>query len=85
MRLINYFCLLENQRELKISLKGDTNMSHEINILHNKFRMQSPLQEIHEVRFVNLSEKNIPHEVRLLLELGERFGLPLIEKDKENN
>jgi len=33
--------------------------------------------------FVNLSEKKIPHEVRLLLQLRETFGLLLIEKDKE--
>jgi len=41
------------------------------------------LKEVHDNWFVNLSNKTIPEEVKLLLQLGEKFSLPIVEKDKD--
>jgi len=80
---INYFCNDNNRNELKISLKKDTDQLTEIKISPDNFKLSSPLNELHDNWFVNLSKKTIPDEVRLLLQLGERFSLPFMKKDSE--
>jgi len=61
----------------------DTNSSNEIIVTPKNFKLDKPLNEAHDNWFVNLSKKTIPDEVRLLLQLGDKFGLPIVEKDKE--
>jgi len=53
---INYF-YKDNRNELKISLKNKTNSLKEINSPDN-FILDSPLNELHDNWFVNLSKKN---------------------------
>jgi len=55
----------------------------EVSISPMNFKLESPLEVIHEKWFVNLSKKKIPDEVRLLLQLGERFSLPSNKNDNE--
>jgi len=71
------------QSELTISLNKVTNSSNEIIVTPNDFILEKQLNEEHNNWFVNLSKKMIPNEVRLLLQLGEKFGLPLVDKNKE--
>jgi len=58
-------------------------MINEINISPDNFRLSSPLNTIHDKWFVNLSKKPIPEDVRMLLQLGEKFGLPSTKKNQE--
>jgi len=68
---------------LNISLKNKTNSLKEINISPDNFILDSPLNELHDNWFVNLSKKTIPDNVRLLLQLGERFSLSFVKKDRD--
>jgi len=68
---------------LKISLNNDNNSLPEVIIPPNKFNLHSPLNELHDKWLVNLSGKTIPLEVQLLLQLGDRFDLPLLKKDNK--
>jgi len=61
---IKYFYDNNNRKELKISLKNETNSLTEINISPNNFILDSPLNELHDNWFVNLSKKTIPDEVK---------------------
>jgi len=80
---IKYFYDDNNRNELQISLKNETNSLAEINISPNNFKLDSSLNELHDNWFVNLSNKTIPNEVRLLLQLGDRFSLPVMKRDKD--
>jgi len=80
---IKYFYNSNNRNELRISLNNDNNTFDEINISPNNFNASSSLNVLHDKWFVNLSNKTIPHEVKILLQLGERFGLPLETKNNE--
>jgi len=42
----------------------------------------SPALELRDEWFVNLSSSTIPQEVRLLLQLGDKFCLPIIDKER---
>jgi len=42
----------------------------------------SPLDKLHDNWFVNLCDFEIPQKVKLLLQLGEKFGFSLREQDK---
>jgi len=48
-----------------------TEASHTIRILPDRYVLTSPLNKLHEKWFVNLSDLEIPHEVKLLLQLGK--------------
>jgi len=78
---INYFYNDINRNELNVSLSKDTNSNIKINVSPYNFRLDSPLNKLHDNWFVNVSKKTIPEEVRLLLQLGERFSLPFTKKD----
>jgi len=81
---IKYFYSDNSQNELKIFFNNNNNgnITNEINISPENFRLCSPLNVIHDKWFVNLSKKPIPEEVRMLLQLGEKFGLPCTGKDQ---
>jgi len=68
---------------MEISLKKDMNSLTEINISPDNFILGSRLNELHDNWFINLSTKIIPDDIRILLQLGERFNLPFTKKDKE--
>jgi len=55
---INYFYKDNNRNALKISLQKESNSLTEINISPDNFRLDSPLNKLHENWFVNLSKKN---------------------------
>jgi len=82
---IKYFYSDNSQNELKISFNNNNNGKtiNEINISPDNFRLSSPLNTIHDKWFVNLSKKPIPEDVRMLLQLGEKFGLPSTKKNQE--
>ncbi|XP_011686449.1 PREDICTED: uncharacterized protein LOC105449146 [Wasmannia auropunctata] len=48
-----------------------------IHVSPEQFPIESSLEMIHNEWFVNLSNITFPPEVQLLLQLGEKFGLPL--------
>jgi len=73
----------ENTNELRIALNSDISCSKVVNVTPDNFELDKPLKTVHDNWFVNLSKKTIPEEVKLLLQLGEKFSLPLVEKDKE--
>jgi len=56
---INYYCKDNGAGELNLSLKKITN-SYNVNILPSNFRMDSPINLMHDNWFVNLSAKTIP-------------------------
>lgn len=41
----------------------------------------SPVWQLRDKWFINLSSHNIPHEVQTLLQLGEKFCLPIVDKE----
>jgi len=77
IKLIKYFYNDNNENELNISLHNETGSLEEINISPYDFSLESPLNELHNKWFVNLSVKAIPDEMKVLLQLGKRFGLPV--------
>jgi len=80
---IKYYYSETNRNELKISTNGNTSASSVINVTPDKFELEKPLDKLHDNWFVNLSNKKIPEEVQLLLQLGEKFSVPIVEKEKE--
>jgi len=57
--------------------------SREVVVSPNNFECNSTFDDLNEGWFVNLSNKQIPTEVQLLLQLGHRFNLPVTINDKE--
>ncbi|XP_018361291.1 PREDICTED: uncharacterized protein LOC108760020 [Trachymyrmex cornetzi] len=57
--------------------------SERIDIQPQYFKETSSLDTLHNKWFVNLSDSDIPLEVKLLLQLGEKFGLPINKNNKE--
>jgi len=83
IKSIKYYYTEKNRNELKISKDKDAGLSSVIDVESDYFELEKPLNELHKNWFVNLSNKIIPEEVQLLLQLGEKFSLPMVEKDKE--
>jgi len=54
-----------------------TNQSVKINIKPDYFDLHSNIEDPHEKWFINLSGTNIPKNVQTLLQLGDRFNLPI--------
>jgi len=65
------------------SLKKRSEDSYKINISPSKFEMESPVKLLHDNWFVNLSKITIPEEVKLVLQLGEKFGIPFVKGDMD--
>jgi len=80
---IKYYYTENNRNELKISLNRDSSCSRVVNIAPDEFELDKPVNVVHDNWFVNLSNKTIPDKVKLLLQLGEKFSVPTVEKDKE--
>ncbi|KYN10452.1 hypothetical protein ALC57_17413 [Trachymyrmex cornetzi] len=57
--------------------------SERININPEIFSDAPSLDTLHEKWFINLSSIDIPLEVKYLLQLGEKFGLPINKNNKE--
>ncbi|XP_067216467.1 uncharacterized protein [Linepithema humile] len=57
-----------------------SDINSNIIIMPDNFNSQSTLDDKHKKWFVNLSDVVIPKEVELLLQLGERFNMPITEK-----
>jgi len=62
--------------------KNDNSLRTTINIDldPNDFGPSSSLHELNSKWFINLTNKQIPNDVQLLLQLGDRFNLPLTNK-----
>jgi len=80
---IKYYYTENNRNEFRFSRNNDANSSNVINVAPDSFELNKSLNKVHNNWFVNLSKKTIPDEVKLLLQLGEEFSLPIVEKDKE--
>jgi len=80
---IKYYYTDMNRNELRISLDNGANNKNEINVSPDGFKLNTLLNQSHKNWFVNLSNKTIPDEVTLLLQLGEKFSLPILKNDKE--
>jgi len=62
-----------------ISFQEDNIDRIEINLdpqKYSKLNKICPLDSVNDKRFVNLSHRNIPHEVQCLFQLGQNFFLP---------
>jgi len=74
----------KRNKELKTSVTpivfNKPNINININIHPDNYGDPSPLTDNREEWFLNLSEKSIPKEITLLLQLGDRFNLPLINQ-----
>jgi len=57
--------------------------SREVEVSPFNFECNSTLTNVNARWFVNLSNKQIPTDIQLLLQLGHRFNLPLRVGDKE--
>lgn len=58
-------------------------MGNKIYISPYNFNQDSFFNTLHEKWLINLSDVTIPHNVQVLLQLGERFGLPMTHRQKE--
>ncbi|XP_039303911.1 uncharacterized protein LOC120357488 [Solenopsis invicta] len=55
---------------------------HKIHVSPSEFNSDIPLDTLHNDWFTNLSNNDIPRAVQYLLQLGDRFGLPLLDGDR---
>ena len=55
---------------------------HNIHVSPLEFNLETPFDTLHNNWFTNLSNINIPNDVQYLLQLGDRFGLPMLEGNK---
>lgn len=71
---------------LRLSLKTDNNSDDEdvqhICIKPENYGSETPLDQLRNNCLVNLSDIAPPKEAACLLQLGERFGLPLNQKQR---
>jgi len=88
IRLLQIKCFKDKIHNIK-SITYDTSMEKEetytINISPNIFSDASKLDSIQDKWFINKSDVEFPPEVQKLLQLGDRFGLPLFEHHKNRN
>lgn len=69
-----------NIRPLKFSIFCDDNLEQRVDISPHNFNEPSKLDTLKDGWFLNLSNSVVPKKVQLLLQLGDRFNLPLIDK-----
>lgn len=72
--------VLETTNEPLLNPVTDESIKYNITITPDNFGLQSHLDTVNEKWFVNLSGVIIPKEVQFLLQLGDRFNLPLMNK-----
>jgi len=75
----------QNIKSIIYNIPSENDESNTINISPNNFSVADSLDTVQNKWFSNMSELEFPLEVQGLLQLGERFGLPMFEQQRKNN
>ena len=78
-RLISQQRIATNRSIKPVKIKINSNNNNNVTIITpDKFKTPNNINKIQEGWFLNLSNVHIPKDVELLLQMGDRFNLPLV-------